>query len=364
MSVEIAKTIENLPIYQAGKPIEETKRELGLVDVVKLASNENPIGPSPRAAEAIRMAVLDLNRYPDAAGHKLKIALGEKLGVAPDEVLLGNGSNEILVLLMRAIAVPGKNIVIPWPSFIVYPLAGESVGLEVRKVALEDGFRHDADALIAACDSNTQAIVIGHPNNPTGTYFPKAGLEKILATIPESTLLVIDEAYVEYADAPDYVSGLRLRRKNVMVLRTMSKAYGLAGMRLGYAVADRKLLGYLDRVREPFNVNSLAQVGAIAALDDELHIKRVVGVNAEERVRTMVKLEEMGLKVTQTQANFVLIELNGAAEPAYNGLLKKGVIVRPLAPYGMPNHLRVSFGTRSENDRLLTALSEVLNVLE
>ncbi len=368
MTFAIARAIEQMAAYQAGKPIEETKRELGLDQVIKLASNENPLGPSPRAAEAMRMAIAELHRYPDSSGYRLKRVLAQKLSaayrpVAPEEVLLGNGSNEILVLLMRALGVAQKNVVIGWPSFIVYPMAAEAVGLEVRKVPLGEGFCYDAEHLLGAVDADTQAIMLGHPNNPTGTYLARRGIERILGAIPESTLLVIDEAYVEYVDAPDYLSGLSLAAKNVVVLRTMSKAYGLAGMRLGYAVGDRALLGYLDRVRDPFNVNSLAQIGAEAALDDAQHIERVVATNAGERTRTVAALRALGLSVADTQANFALAGFERVVAPVYRALLQKGVIVRPLEPYGMSKHLRISFGTRSENDRLIEALREVLHEL-
>jgi histidinol-phosphate aminotransferase len=360
MSLDIAQSVQHLPLYQAGKPIEETKRELGLKTVVKLASNENPIGPSPRAAEAIRMALSELHRYPDAAGHELRRALASSLGLPENEILLGNGSNEILVLLMRALAVSGKNVVMGWPSFIVYPTAAQSVGLEARKVPLGAGFKHEAASLLAAVDKNTQAVLLGHPNNPTGTCLPKVELEQLVREVPDSTLIVIDEAYFEYSDAPDYVSGLTLRNKNVVILRTLSKAYGLAGMRLGYAVGDASLLDYLNRLREPFNVNTLAQVGAVAALTDDLHIERVVKLNREERERTVHALLALGLDVTPTQANFALVGFGKEASSIFSALLKQGVIVRPLQPYGMPNHLRISFGTRAENDLLIEALRRAL----
>lgn len=365
MSIPIASTIIGLPAYAAGKPIEETKRELGLNEVVKLASNENPLGPSPKAIAAMQRALAELHRYPDSAGYRLKHALAKKLSdergaqVVPEQLVLGNGSNEILVMVMRTIAQPGCNVVIGWPSFVVYPTAAQAAGLEVRAVPLVE-HRYDVGAMLARVDANTRAFIVGHPNNPTGTHLPRADLERIAKALPKSTLLVVDEAYVEYADADDYVSGLRFDQPNVLVLRTLSKAYGLAGMRLGYGVGDKAFIAYLNRVREPFNVNALALVGGEAALDDHEFVQHAVALNRKERARVAAALAALGLGVAPSQGNFLLVDFGVPALPIYEAILRRGVILRPMLPYDLPNSLRVSIGTEAENDTLLAAVSAVL----
>ncbi len=363
MAISIAPSIAGLAVYQAGKPIEETKRELGLDDVIKLASNENPFGPSPKAMEAIQKALTELHRYPDGSGFHLKRALVrhlEKQGhtFTPDELILGNGSNEILVFLMRALATSGASAVIGWPSFIVYPLAGAAAGIEVRRAPMPDHHYH-VGQMLERVDATTKLVVIGHPNNPTGTYMPKKDLERLSDGLREDILLVVDEAYFEYASAPDYISGLQLKRKNLIVLRTLSKAYGLAGIRLGYGIGDKTLIGYLNRVREPFNVNSLALVGGEASLLDDTHVKKSVDQNAIERARVSEAITKMGYRVVPTQTNFVLVDFMKPAMPIYDQLLKQGVIVRPMLPYDLHESLRVSFGTPAENDRFLAALAKV-----
>ncbi|MCC6807854.1 MAG: histidinol-phosphate transaminase [Deltaproteobacteria bacterium] len=360
---QIAPQVAGLASYQPGKPIEETKRELGLDDVIKLASNENPFGPSPKATVAIAEALSELHRYPDGSGFHLKRALVRHLAAqghtkTPDELVLGNGSNEILVFMMRALATSGANMVIGWPSFVVYPIAGQAAGFEVRRVPLVD-YRYDVRALLEHVDATTRLVVVGHPNNPTGTYIPKPDLQRLADGLRDDIVLVVDEAYFEYADAPDYMSGLDLERKNVFVLRTLSKAYGLAGLRLGYGIGDKALVGYLNRVREPFNVNALALVGGAASLDDTAHVERSVRENARERARVGKAIAELGFLVVATQANFVLVDFRKPAMPIYDALLKQGVITRPMSPYDLHEHLRISFGTAAENDRLLRALGTV-----
>lgn len=358
MNIEIAPNVRSLEVYQPGKPIEETQRELGITDVIKLASNENPLGPSPQAVEAITRVAKQLHLYPDGSGFHLKRALAEHLGVKTEELILGNGSNEILEFVLRAVVNPGHNVVIGWPSFVIYALTAQAAGLEVRRVAMPN-FQYDVDAMIAAIDERTRVVMIGHPSNPTGTYMPRADLEKLLDHVPPSTAVIIDEAYVEYVDATDYVDGLKVRRPNVLVLRTFSKAYGLAGLRMGYGVADAELVGYLNRIRAPFNVSSLALAGALAALNDKAHVARCVAENRGERARITQAFAKMGGKVVPSQANFILVDFEKEAQPVYEALLKRGVITRPMRPYGLPTCLRLSFGTREENDRLISTLQAI-----
>lgn len=356
--IQIAPNVRELGVYQPGKPIEETRRELGLSDVIKLASNENPLGPSPKAVAAIGQALAELHRYPDGSGFHLRRALSARLGVSPDELILGNGSNEVLEFILRTVAQAGDNVVMGWPSFVIYELASQAAGLDVRKVPMP-GFAYDVPALLAAVDARTRVMLIGHPSNPTGTYLPKAGLEQLIERLPESVVLVVDEAYFEYVDAADYASGLTLRRPNVLVLRTFSKVHGLAGLRLGYGVGDATLVAYLNRIREPFNVNSLALAAGVAALTDVAHVERCVRENRRERERITAAFVALGVSVVPSQANFVLVDFGRPAQPIYQALLERGVITRPMTAYELPHALRLSFGTRAENDRLIAAVRAI-----
>lgn len=357
----VIPTIEGLAAYEGGKPIEELARELGITDAVKLASNENPLGPSARALEAAARALMDSNRYPDGAAYTLRAKLAKKHGVGMDEVLLGAGSNEILDLAVRTFCTAEHHIVFAEPAFLVYRLAALASGVPFSAVPLTADLFHDLPAMAAAVKPETRIMFVANPNNPTGTYVGRAAVEKLLREVPPEVIIVMDEAYLEYADAPDYPDSLELRglRERLLTCRTFSKIYGLASLRVGYGIARPALIDYMNRVRAPFNVSALAQAAAVAALDDEDHVQTARVLNRKERQRLSEALAAAGLSVAPSQANFVLVDVKRPARAVYDALLKKGVIVRPFA--SLPTSLRVTVGTERENDRFLKALGEVLS---
>jgi histidinol-phosphate aminotransferase len=356
----VTDSIAQLKPYEPGKPLEELERELGITSAVKLASNENPLGPSAKAIAAAQQALLGLHRYPDAAQHSLRHRLAAFLGVKPEEIALGAGSNELLDLLVRTFCTGQHHVVFAEPSFVVYRMACLAHGVPYTAVPLTADLRHDLPAMLAAVRSETRLVFIANPNNPTGTYVSLDELTQFLKQLPRSVIVALDEAYLEYATANDFPNGLQLRELHpgLVVLRTFSKAYGLAALRLGYAIAPAELVHYLDCVRAPFNVSSVAQAAGIAALDDQEHVRRVVELNRSERARLTQEVSQRGLAVTVSQANFVLIDLARPAPPIYQALLNRGVIVRPMP--SLPTSLRVTVGVPEENERFLAALDEVL----
>jgi len=359
MSSLVIPSIETLVPYEGGKPVEELARELGVTHAIKLASNENPLGPSPRALEAARASLADVHRYPDGAAYSLRDAVARFHGVARDEVLQGAGSNELLDLVVRTFATREHHVVFGDPAFIVYRIAALTYGVPFTAVPLKDHV-HDLPAMAAAVTPKTRVLFVANPNNPTGTHVGRAAVETLLRTVPPEVIIVMDEAYFEYADAPDYPSSLALRqlRERLLVMRTFSKAYGLAGLRVGYAVGPARLIDYMNRVRAPFNTTIPAQAAAIAALDDQAHVEQSRATNTVERARLTRELEGMGLAVAPSQANFVLVDVGRPARPVYDKLLERGVIVRPFG--NLPTSLRVTCGLAHEDDRFLTALNEVL----
>jgi histidinol-phosphate aminotransferase len=352
--------LERLIPYSPGKPIEELEREFGVVQAVKLASNENPLGPSPRAVEAMRAAITATHLYPDASAFKLRARLAVLHGVDPAELAFGHGSNELIDLACRTFAGPTDHAVIGSPSFACYALSLTAAGVPYTEVPLDEGLYWNADRLLEALRPNTKLLFLDNPNNPTSTHLGRAGLTRLLSTLPDHVIPVIDEAYVQFADAADYTSALDVRAlcPNLIVLRTFSKAYGLAAARVGYALAARELIADLERGKIPFNVSSTAQAGALAALDDETHVRRSVELNQVERAALAQALSGLGLGVAPSQTNFLFVELPTDAAPVYESLLRRGVIVRTLS--GLPRHLRISVGLPNENAKLLTALREVL----
>lgn len=357
----VIPTIEALMPYEGGKPIEELARELGITDAIKLASNENALGPSPRALEAARRLLSngDAHRYPDGAAYALRARLADHHGVGMDEILLGCGSNELLDLAVRTFCTPEHHIVFGEPAFVVYRIAALASGVPFSAVPLRN-LVHDLPAMAAAVEPRTRVMFVANPNNPTGTHAGRAAVEQLLREVPPEVIVVMDEAYFEYADAPDYPDCLKLRqlRERLLVCRTFSKIYGLAGLRVGYAIGPAPLIDYMNRVRAPFNVNSVAQAAAVAALDDRDHIETSRHLNAQERERVTAELSARGLQVAPSQANFVLVDVGRPARAIYDALLRKGVIVRPFAV--LPTSLRVTLGAARENQRFLDALSEVL----
>lgn len=355
----VAPGIAQLQPYDAGKPAEEVARELGVANAIKLASNENPLGPSPLAIAAAGAALANAHRYPDARGHSLHLKLAQHHGVEPEQIVLGNGSNELIELLVRTFVRAGEHVVFAEPSFVVYRMICLAHGVAFEPVALRDG-THDLDALLGAIRPETRLVFICNPNNPTGTHVSGAALVRFLAAVPPEVIVALDEAYYEYVTADDYQSGLALRaaHERLVVLRTFSKIYGLAAFRVGYAVAPSELTTYLERVRAPFNVNALAQAAALAALDDADHVRRSIELNTRERRRVGAALAELGLRVLPSQANYIYFSLNRLARPVFDQLLARGIIVRPFAP--LPRDLRATVGTEAENDCMLEALREVL----
>jgi len=348
--------------YQGGRPISEVAREFGLDEarIVKLASNENPLGMPESARQAMMAAAAELGRYPDANGFDLKGALSRRFGVPPDWITLGNGSNDILELVSQAFLKPGSSAIYAQHSFAVYELATQARGARAIVVPARD-FGHDLAAMRAAIAPDTRVMFIANPNNPTGTFIPGAQIEAFLATVPPEVVVVLDEAYNEYLEPQDRYDALAWVKRfpNLVVSRSFSKAYGLAGLRVGYGVAQPAITDLLNRVRQPFNVNSIAQAAAVAALADTEFLERSRAVNTAGRRQLSQAFDAMGLRYLPSYGNFVLVEVGDAA--AVNlALLKAGVIVRPVGNYGLPTWLRISVGLAEENARFLSALAATL----
>lgn len=357
--------VRTLDVYQPGKPIEELERELGISGAVKVASNENPLGASPKAVAALPAALAGLHLYPDAGGFALRRAIAAKIGLELGQLALGNGSNDLLYQLVLATCEPTDEVLSHRFAFLSYRLAAQVAGRPFVATEPTAALACDIDALIAAITPNTKLVVLGSPNNPTGSVVTRAGAARVLAALPARALLVIDEAYTEYAAAwpeVDHVDGLALLRQDrrVIVLRTFSKIYGLAGLRVGYAAADAAVIDVLGRVGRTFHVSSLAQVAAIAALDDDEFVARSARHARAAIERLCAEVAAPGVRLLPSLANFVLIDCGRPSTPLYDQLLRRGVIVRPMAAWGLPNHLRVSVGRDDEMARVITALNEVL----
>jgi histidinol-phosphate aminotransferase len=355
--------VQKLSPYVPGKPVDELARELDLdpASIVKLASNENPLGPSAKALEAIRGELAELTRYPDGNGFELKSRLAARCGVQISQVTLGNGSNDILDLVARAYLAPGLNAVFSQYAFAVYPISTQAVGAQGKVVPAKE-YGHDLEAMLAAIDENTRVVFIANPNNPTGTWFGPDALERFLARVPQNVLVVLDEAYIEYAEGDELPDGLQYlaRYENLLVSRTFSKAYGLASLRVGYALSSAQIADVLNRVRQPFNVNSLALAAACAALDDADYLAKSRQLNDAGMAQLEAGLCELGLSWIPSKGNFIAVDFGRDTAAINQALLREGVIVRPVAGYGMPNFLRVSIGLPAENARFLEALAKVL----
>lgn len=359
----VSDEIEALVPYPPGKPMEELERELGIKGSIKLASNENPLGPSPKAVDAVSKALKNLHRYPDGGCYYLKERLAKRLGVKPENLIIGNGSNEIIELVVRTFLRPGEEAVMGNPSFAVYPLVIPVAGGKSVLVPLKN-LTHDLDAMADAITEKTKIVFIANPNNPTGTMVAKKELDRFCARMPEDVILVLDEAYYEFVTSKDFPNSFEYLKegRNVVILRTFSKIYGLAGLRIGYGIAPEKLVFYMNKVRQPFNVNSLAQIAAMAALDDDGHLKRSQQNNREGLAYLFGELKAMGLEYVPTQANFFLIKV-GKGKEIYDALLRQGVIVRPMASYGLGEYIRVTVGTAEENKRFVEAIRKAWRCL-
>ncbi len=359
--MKVPEHIARLKPYVPGKPIEELERELGITGSIKLASNENPKGPSPKAIEAITRVLRDLHRYPDGSGYHLRERLAEKLEVSRKNVVLGNGSNEIIELLVRTFLREGDEVVMPAPSFLMYEIMVAASGAKAVKVPLKD-LAVDLEAIAGRISGSTRMVFVNNPNNPTGTIVSKDAWEKFLGQVPPDVILVMDEAYIEFVRdktcpmGSDYLNSDKL----VVTLRTFSKAYGLAGLRIGYGVMRQELADLIHRVRQPFNTNALAQAGALAALDDDVFFHDTIQIVHEGLDFLYKKVNEMGLQYVPSQSNFFLIDMQQDAGGLFEKMLSRGVIVRAMSAYGYPTHIRVTVGLPEENRRFIEALKEVL----
>lgn len=348
--------------YQPGKPIEEVEREYGVRGAVKMASNENALGPSPKAVAAMKKALHRVHQYPDGGCYYLRHKLAKRLAVKPGDIVFGNGSDELLVLAARAFVGAGEEVVIADPTFLIYEIAASVEDAKVVKVPMKT-FRYDLAGMLEHVTSRTKLVFIANPDNPVGTYVTSAELRAFLDAVPRDVIVVLDEAYQEFAaERRDYPDGLRLRKRhpNLVVTRTFSKAYGLAGLRIGYAVCAAPIANALNKVREPFNVNGLAQVAAIAALDDKKHLRRTLDLVRKGRAYLYKELRALGLPLVETATNFILFDARVDALRVSESLMKKGVIVRPMTGSGLRTFLRVTIGKPGDNRRFVDALKKAL----
>ncbi len=362
MKLSVPEYIESIDPYKPGKPLEELEREYGIRDSIKLASNENPLGPSPKAVEAIRAGMESLHRYPDGQGYGLVAKLAEKLGVASENVVLGNGSDDIIAMLTRAMLQPGDEAILPQPSFLMYEITVRSAGAVPVFVPLDDSLAIDLDEMLRRVTSRTRMAFLCNPNNPTGTVFSKKQFRAFLAGLPPEVIVVVDEAYIEFVRDRDCARGINYldADRAVVTLRTFSKAYGLAGLRIGYGVMRETLSKYLHRVRLPFNASSLAQAGAIAALDDEVFLQKTLHLVQEGLKYLFKSLDRLGIRYFPTQSNFFLIDVARNADDVFELMLREGVIVRSMTSYGYPNYIRINVGLPGENERFIRAFEKVL----
>lgn len=360
MTALVRKNILNITPYIAGKPLEETKRELGLKEVIKLASNENPLGPSPKAREAIKKALRGINRYPDSQGFYLKKKLAKYLNLETTNIVLGNGSDELIDIIIKTFVEEDENIITADITFLEYEIISCVNARRVITAPLKY-FKYDLEAMRKKIDDKTKLIFIANPNNPTGTYVNKYELRDFMEALPKDVLLVLDEAYDTFIDIDDFPNSLKyIDKENVIVLKTFSKAYGLAGLRIGYAIAQPEFVSYMERVRQPFNVNLLAQVAAIAALDDKKFLRKTRDTILEGKNYLYDCLNKLGIAYVPSVANFILIDVERDGLGLFKEMLKFGVITRDMKQYGLKNFIRVTIGTKKENERFIKVLKKVL----
>ncbi|MBU0483275.1 MAG: histidinol-phosphate transaminase [Proteobacteria bacterium] len=380
MKFKVAENIETLVPYPPGKPLEELEREYGISGSIKLASNENSLGPSPKSVAAISKALFNLHRYPDGSCYYLGKALAEKIGVSPEQLVFGNGSNEIIELLVSTFLQPGEEVITSHPTFLVYHKMVQAAGGVNRVVPLRQftvgapaadgdayplGLCHDLDGILGELSAKSRIIFLDNPNNPTGTVFEKKEFDHFLARVPEDVIVVLDEAYVDFVDpairidARDYLNS----KTPVVALRTFSKAYGLAGLRVGYGFMPAEIAGYIHRVRQPFNVNSLAQIGALAALEDDDHYRKTLDLARDGIAWLSREINQLGCRAFASQTNFFLVDLGFDGKQVYEKMLGKGVIIRPMNAYGYPHKIRITVGLPEENERLVKSLAATLDEL-
>ncbi len=359
----INPVLNNLPVYQPGRPIEEVARELGLPcdDIIKLASNENPLGPSPLALAAMKKAVKKVHLYPDGNSYYLKNKLAQKLSISPENIILGNGSNEIIEFVGHILINPDVDVIVSQYCFAIYPIITKMFGGNVITVPAKN-YGHDLKAMLNSITPKTRAIFVTNPNNPTGTMATKEELIELIENVPSSVLLVLDEAYIEFLDEPlDTVSFVKNGKENLLLMRTFSKIYGLAGLRIGYGICSKYIVASMEKVRQPFNINSVAQDAAIAALDDIKHIKKTRKNNNNGISYFEKEFKRLNLEYVPTYANFILVKVNDG-QRVFNEMQKLGVITRPMGGYSLPEWIRITIGTTEENERCIKALEKVLNL--
>lgn len=353
--------VESIQPYEPGKPISEVERELGLTQIVKMASNENPLGPSRKALRAMRRALRQVHLYPEGPCFELKKRLAEEHGISPKQLIIGNGSNEIIEFLARGFLSEGDQVISSRSTFLVYPLISQACGAEFIEVPMKE-FRYDLKGILERVTDRTRLIFVANPNNPTGTYVNRDEVEDFIAKVPKEVVVCFDEAYVEFVEAKDFpylLFHVKTERPNVIVLRTFSKSFGLAGVRVGYGMGAPELIQYLEKIRQPFNVNSLAQVGARAALDDRLFLWRTKRLAARGRKYLYRRLRKFGFRFLESQANFILIDTERDADEVFQAMLRQGVIIRSMKAYGLPTWIRVTVGRRMQNARFIRALRAV-----
>lgn len=363
-SLLVSDGVKHITPYVPGKPLQDLEREYGITGAIKLASNENPLGPSPRALEAIREILPTVHQYPDADSRLLKAKLAQRFGISPECFVPANGSNEIIELTLRVFLRPGGEVIMPDPCFSLYrKFTQASDGIPVP-VPLRD-FRIDLRAMAERITAKTRVVFITNPNNPTGTIVTKTEFEEFLKAVPVSAVVVLDEAYGEFVSDPDTPLGKEYLQGPpwIITLRTFSKVYGLAGLRIGYGFAPRELTLYLNKVRQPFNVSALAQAAACAALDDENHLEKTLQVVREGRAFLTQEFDRLGLDYVPSQSNFIMIRVGTHSDRVYDRLLRQGVIVRPLHSFGYPEHLRITVGTPEENQRFITTFDQAVSGL-
>jgi histidinol-phosphate aminotransferase len=352
--------IRGLPLYVPGRPIEEVEQELKL-HAIKLASNENPLGPSPKAIQAAKGALPESHRYPDGGTHHLREKLAQIHKLSPDEIFVGLGSSEIIDLAARLVMGPGKTGITSEGTYAPFSIAIRASGAKLLRIPMRE-FAFDLPAMARAVTSETRIIYLANPNNPTGSAFSGSEFEEFLRQVPSQVLVVLDEAYIHYGERSDMPRSVELsrRHKNLVILRTFSKVYGLAGLRVGYAVSCAGVVSAMNKLRTPFNTSGVSQAAALAALDDAEHVKRSIETNAQQRARLLEEFRKLGLRAVRSHTNFIFIDVGPSASGLQDELLREGVIVRPLGWMGLPQAIRITVGTREENDKLLAALGRCL----
>lgn len=355
------KNILTVAPYEPGKPIEEVQRELGLKKVIKLASNENSLGPSPKALSALRKNLKNVNRYPDSNSFYLKRKLAKRLKVGPGNLIIGNGSDELIVLALKAFLDEGDEVIIADTTFLIYKIASQVAGAKIATAPMK-GFKYDLDAVKREITDKTKMIFIANPDNPTGTYVTREEVAAFMKDVPDETIIFFDEAYYEFGrlqkDFPDSMK--YLNKENVIIARTFSKAYGLSGLRVGYGIAAPELIGYMDKAREPFNVNSLAQAAALAALDDGQFLKKTLSNTKKGKEFLYREFKKLGLEYVPSATNFILVDIKKDCKEVFKKMLSLGVIVRDMKAWGLDTYIRVTIGTEKENKKFIQALRRVL----